>query len=540
MRIPNFIPTPVGPPAFPPLVTASQMQALDRRTIDEGKVPGSLLMERAGKGVVQVLEQQFGSLSGQPITIVCGKGNNGGDGLVIARLLKQQRAKIQILLLAHPQELTQDALSMYTRLRKVAPSSMIKIEPSETMIQASTQNASLLIDAMLGTGLSATVREPYHTAIHCMNVAQASTIAVDIPSGIHSDTGAVMGIAVKAQATVTFGCPKVGLYVGKGIPHAGLITTVDIGIPHNYVEELGSDLHLLTPKSIATLLPKRSLDSHKGTYGHIGLIAGSPGKTGSAALAARGALRTGAGLVTIATPRSGQSSLDAKLFEAMTLAMPETKAKTLSLAALKPLLTFAKDRDAIALGPGMSTHRETGKLIRQLLPRLEQSCVIDADGLNILAGHLSILSSCKSIPILTPHPGEMARLLGQASAKSINQDRLGIARKFAKAHKVILVLKGARTVVAHPNGQTAICATGNPGMASAGMGDVLTGVIVSFLAQGLSPWDAARAGVCVHGHSGDLAAEQVGQAGLIASDLIEYLPHALQNMVSECHERTPA
>ncbi|GJL66480.1 MAG: bifunctional NAD(P)H-hydrate repair enzyme Nnr [Nitrospirales bacterium] len=493
-------------------------------------------MERAGMGVVQVLEQQLGSPSGQPITIVCGKGNNGGDGLVIARLLKQKRAKIQVLLLAHPKELTQDALGMYTRLRKIAPSSIINVEPSAATIQASIQSAALLIDAMLGTGLSAPVREPYRTAITRMNEAQTPTLAVDIPSGIHSDTGEVMGIAIKAQTTVTFGCPKIGLYLGKGINHTGIIATVDIGIPEAYVKDLGSSLHLLNQESLAALLPGRAQDSHKGTCGHIGLIAGSPGKTGSAALAARAALRTGAGLVTIATPQSGQLSLDAKLFEAMTLAMPETKAQTLSRAALKPLTAFAKERDVIALGPGISTHTETGKLIRQLLPCLKQHCVIDADGLNILAGHLSILSSCKSFPIITPHPGEMARLLGQTSAKTVNQNRLGIALKFAKAHKVILVLKGARTIVAHPSGQAAICTTGNPGMASAGMGDALTGVIVSFLAQGLSPWDAARTGVCLHGLAGDLAAKRVGQAGLIASDLIEYLPRALQSIASGCDE----
>ena len=216
----------------------------------------------------------------------------------------------------------------------------------------------------------------------------------------------------------------------------------------------------------------------------------------------------------------------------MTLAMPETRVHTLSQAALKPLIDFTRERDAIALGPGIGTHAETGKLIRQLLPRLEQSCVIDADGLNILAGHLLILSSCKRIPILTPHPGEMARLMGKSSAGAINHDRLCIALRFAKTHKVIVVLKGARTIIAAPDGQAAICATGNPGMASAGMGDVLTGVISSFIAQGLMPWDAAQAGVCLHGLAGDMVAQKLGQAGLIASDVIEHLPYALQNVFS--------
>ena len=363
-----------------PLVTAAQMQALDRRTIDEANVSSLTLMERAGKGVVQVLEQQFGPPSGKPITVFCGKGNNGGDGLVIARLLKQKRAKVHVVLLANPKELTKDAQSMYRRLLKVAPSSIIDQKPSEEAIHTWTAKGQIFVDAMLGTGLSSTVRGLYRTAIDTINAVQGTALAVDLPSGIHSDTGAVLGTAIKAQATVTFGCPKIGLYLGEAIDHAGTISMVDIGIPREYVECLQSPFHLLTPETIAPLLPQRPFRSHKGTCGHVGLIAGSPGKTGSAALAARATLRTGAGLVTVATPLSAQSSLDAKLFEAMTLAMPETQAHTLSQAALKPLIDFAEERDAIALGPGISTHVETGKLIRKLLPRLQQPCVIDADG----------------------------------------------------------------------------------------------------------------------------------------------------------------
>ena len=270
----------------------------------------------------------------------------------------------------------------------------------------------------------------------------------------------------------------------------------------------------------------------KGTFGHVGLIAGSAGKTGAAALAARAVLRTGAGLVTVATPESAQSGLDAKLLEAMTVAMPETQARTLSGAALKRLVDFSKERDVIALGPGLGTHSETTKLFRQFIPGIKQPCVIDADGLNMLAENLSVLSSCPATPILTPHPGEMARLVGKTSAGLINRDRLGIARHFAKTHRVIMVLKGARTIIASPEGQAAICTTGNPGMASAGMGDALTGVVASLLAQGLTPWDAARTGVCLHGLAGDMAAEKVGQVGLIASDLIEYLPYAWQKIYS--------
>ncbi|MGB0911605.1 MAG: NAD(P)H-hydrate dehydratase [Nitrospirales bacterium] len=515
-----------------PLVTAAQMQILDQRTINEAKIPGLTLMERAGKGVVQTLKQQCGSPSGKFIVVFCGKGNNGGDGLVIARLLTQLRANVHIILLAKPKELTKDALSMYRRVRKISRPAIIHQEPSEKTIRTVTARGEILVDALLGTGLSTPVKGPYRTAINLMNASQVPIIAVDLPSGIHGDTGLTLGVAVKAQSTVTFGCPKIGLFLGNAIDHAGIITTVDIGIPQQYVEEIQSPVHLLTPESIAHLLPARNLSSHKGTYGHVGVIAGSPGKTGSATLTARATLRTGAGLVTVATPQSAQASMDAKLLEAMTHAMPETKSQTLGRAALIPLINFAKERDAIALGPGLGTHADTGIVIRQLLPRLQEPCVIDADGLNVLAGHLRVLSSCTRMPILTPHPGEMARLLNKASAEVINANRLGFALQLATRYKVIVVLKGARTLIAAPDGQTAICATGNPGMASAGMGDALTGVIVSLLAQGLSPWDAARAGVCLHGLAGDLAAETLGEASMIASDLIEHLPHAFQEILS--------
>ena len=515
-----------------PLVTAAQMQSLDQRTIDEAKVRGTILMERAGHGVVQVLEHIFGSPGNIPITILCGKGNNGGDGLVIARLLKQKRARVVVVLLDKPHTLTKDAQSMYRRLRKLAPS-LIKIQPSDEALRTSIQKASLIVDALLGTGLSSAVREPYYSAIEYMNDVSVPCLAVDLPSGINSDTGEIMAIATKAQVTVTFGCPKIGLYLGNAINYAGQITTVDIGIPRQYVQELDTSCFLLTPAAISPWLPIREKDSHKGTFGHAGMIAGSPGKTGSVVLVARAALRVGAGLVTVATPQSAQPGLDAKLFEPMTQAMPETSTHTLGLNALLPLLDFSKNLTAMAVGPGIGTDVETGEMIRTLLPQLSQPCVVDADALNILAKDLSVLSARKGATILTPHPGEMARLVGHSSAKVINQNRLGIARKFAKKHGVILVLKGARTIIANPDGDIAICDTGNPGMASAGMGDVLTGVIVSFLAQGLMPWEAACTGVCLHGLAGDLAAKMVGEAGLIATDLVEHLPHAIQSIVSQ-------
>ncbi len=514
------------------LVTAAQMQSLDRRTIEEAKVPGTTLMERAGRGVVEALEQAFGSPAGKRVTIFCGKGNNGGDGFVVARLLRRKRARVSVLLLADPKELRGDAQSMYRRLVRSAGASVVTAQPAKGRIRERADHADFLIDALLGTGLSSPVKGRYQEAIAAMNGSLAPTIAVDLPSGIHSDNGEILGTAVAASLTVTFGCPKIGLYVGGAINQAGRIVISDIGIPQEFVRALSLKVHLLTPQIIKPLLPQRPMASHKGTYGHAGIIAGSPGKTGAAALAGKSALRIGTGLVTVATPKTVNPTLEAQLLEAMTAPMPETDEGTLGISAYPFLSDFAKTRDAIAIGPGIGIHQETGELVRTILSNLNQPCVVDADALNLLAGHTSILSSNKFPYILTPHPGEMARLLGNLSSGSVNHDRLGIARRFAKTHHIIMVLKGARTIIASPDGQAAICPTGNPGMASGGMGDTLTGMIVGLLAQGLSPWDAARAGVYLHGLAGDMGAEKLGQAGLIASDLIECIPHALKQTLS--------
>lgn len=331
--------------------------------------------------------------------------------------------------------------------------------------------------------------------------------------------------------TVTFGLPKLGLYTGAGLDHAGRIEVVDIGIPPAFVETIASRVSLITMETVRRLLPDRRVSSHKGTYGHAGIIAGSVGKTGAAAMAARAALRVGAGLVTVATPASVNDTLEAKLLEAMTVPMPETTARTLARAGLEDILSFINARTAVAIGPGLTTHPETVELIHALLPRLERPSVLDADALNALAGWTSLLDACKIPPILTPHPGEMARLVGGASTRSINDDRIGAAVTFAQARRVMLVLKGARTVVAHPDGRAAICPTGNPGMATAGTGDVLTGMIVGLLAQGLDPWDAACAGTYLHGLAGDLAAARMGSAGMIASDVIEQIPFALTETI---------
>ena len=513
------------------IATASQMKSLDRRAIDEAHIPGSVLMERAGERVVAVLETIHSPLTGRSAVVLCGKGNNGGDGFVIARLLLRKRVKATVLLLAQPSALNGDAKLMYRRFTRTPGARTVRVNPSIDQIRHHLHRSDFVVDALLGTGLSSQVTGSYRAAILAMNECNRPVMAVDLPSGIHSDTGAAMGIAVVATWTVTFGLPKFGLYLGAGIDHAGEIQIADIGIPLDYVEDLKTEISLITSEDVRQLLPRRPRSAHKGTFGHAGLIAGSVGKTGAAAMAAQAALRVGAGLVTVATPTSVNDILEAKLLEVMTIPMPETKARTLARSALDRLLLFANARSAMALGPGLTTHPETIELIHALVPRIEKPAVLDADALNAMAGRVDLLRECKAPLILTPHPGEMARLEEHATSQMINADRVGIATRFARARRVFVVLKGARTVIANPDGQGAICPTGNPGMATAGTGDVLTGMIMGLLAQGLSPWDAARCGTYLHGLAGDLAATRLGTTGMIAGDLIDQIPHAITQTI---------
>lgn len=512
------------------LVTAAQMQSLDRRTITEAHVPSSVLMERAGEGVVTHLEQRYGPVRGKTIAIFCGKGNNGGDGLVVARLLHRRRALVHVFLLAPPADLSRDAAGMYRRFVRTAARTAVKPFHSADQVRALVASCDFVIDALLGTGISSAVTGHYRDAIDLINDVHRPVIAVDIPSGIHADSGAVLGRAVRASMTVTFGLPKLGLMVGPGIDHAGIVQIVDIGIPPAYIEAIDSRIVLLTRKAVIATLPPRQPSSHKGTFGHAGIIAGSVGKTGAAALAAKAALRVGAGLVTVATPSSINDVLEAKLLEAMTVPMPETKARTLARSSLDRVVTFMQARTAVAIGPGLSTHPETVELIQSLMKHLERPTVLDADALNALTGRTALLTECKTPPIITPHPGEMARLEVGATTQSVNADRIGTAQRFSRERGVFVVLKGARTVLARPDGLVAVCPTGNPGMATAGTGDVLTGMVVGLLAQGLSPWDASCTAAYVHGYAGDLASRQLGQAGMLASDLIAQIPYALQQL----------
>ena len=517
------------------IVTAAQMQSLDRRTITEAGIPGTTLMSAAGAEIAQYAERSYGPFKGKRVTILCGKGNNGGDGFVVGRLLRRQQADVTIFLVAGFKELSGDARVMYRRFIGSARSSSVIANPSDDRLRSRLQSTDLVVDAMLGTGLSSPVSGAYAAAIGTLNEISSDhgfpVVAVDLPTGIHADTGEALGTAVRATLTVTLGLPKVGLYVNQGIEHAGRIAVADIGIPPLYVEAIDSRLSLMTQADVRQVLPRRSPSAHKGTYGHAAIIAGSVGKTGAAAMVAKSALRVGTGLVTVATPASANRMLEAKLLEAMTVPMPETDAATLAFSGLDRLVALVHDRTAAAVGPGLTTHPDTVRLVQELVQRIDKPCVIDADALNALSARTDILSGSKVALILTPHPGEMARL-ERSTPHLVNANRIATAVRFAEAHRVTVVLKGARTVVARPDGFAAICPTGNPGMATAGTGDVLTGMIVGLLAQRLSPWDAACAATYLHGLAGDVTAGEMGEIGMTAGDVIERIPHAIRQTIA--------
>lgn len=511
------------------IVTAAQMQQVDHRAMVEEHIPGLVLMEQAGICVVAAMENLFGPLAGKQVTIVCGKGNNGGDGMVVARRITQHRAKPRVILMAKTTALSKDANTMYRRCLKTVGKASIRICPDPGQLQRLLQESDLLVDALLGTGLSSAVSGPLLAVIDAMNQSGKPITCVDVPSGLHADSGAMMGQAVRGSLTVTFGLPKLGLYLGAGIDYSGKIHIADIGFPPHLLETVHSHVFLVTPTLAQANLPPRPASGHKGTFGHVGLIAGSVGKTGAAALAAKAALRTGAGLVTVAIPASVNDVLESKLLEVMTTPMPETSARTLAPDAFNDLVEFSKARSAIGIGPGLSTHPKTVELIRTFLPHIDQPCIIDADALNALAGHTYLLSKMKMPKILTPHPGEMARLVGDTTGRLINTTRMEHARQFSCDHQSVLVLKGANTVIANPNGEVGICPTGNSGMATAGSGDVLTGIIASLLAQGVAAWESAVAGVYFHGLAGDLALQDLGSRGMLAGDILERIPDAINH-----------
>lgn len=510
-----------------PVFSAEEMRRLDRRAIDELGIPGATLMENAGRGAAAALRAWLptvGLRGTARVVIVCGKGGNGGDGFVMARHLKRSGARLAVWLAAPPSEIGGDARAKLAALEQ----SGVKPRPVHDVAAVPFADADVVVDALLGTGSRGAASGVTAQLIERMNAAGRPIVALDIPSGLPADGGPPPGPAIRATLTATFAGLKRGLVTGPGVDFAGRVVVVPIGVPPAEVRrDVGT--FVIDPGDVARLLPPRPRGAHKGTYGHLLIVAGSLGKTGAAALAARAAMRAGAGLVTVATPQSQQPVVAALVLEAMTDALPETPSHTVASKARDVIAELARTRDAVALGPGLGLDADTQTLVRDLVRDLPHPLVVDADGLTALAGRPDVLRGAPAARCLTPHPGEMARLLG-VGVGEVERDRIEAARGFATGHGAYVVLKGAGTVIAAPAGDVFVNSTGNPGMASGGTGDVLTGIVGALLGRGLPPLAALQAGVYLHGLAGDLAAERVGEEALIASDVIAALPDAFARL----------
>ncbi len=519
------------------VVTAKEMRELDRLTIQKYGVSSLLLMERAGKGVAEAVMKRFPRAAKQGVLIVAGKGNNGGDGLVVARHLKKKRVPCEVVLLAQKSELSHDAAENLRRYLKEKGRVLEATSPNGILLSERLRGKGLVVDAILGTGLKEEVRGLYAEAIAMINSSGVPVVAVDVPSGLDSDRGVALGEAIQAEMTVTFGHPKLGEVIHPGLSYTGELVVVDIGIDPKAVEEVRPQTELLKEEDIGWLVPRRALDTHKGTYGHLIVIAGSRGKTGAAIMACRAAMRAGTGLVTLAAPRSLNDIFASSMVEVMTEPLRETPDEEMELLNDESWRSLLDKKSALLFGPGIGLKNSVRSALRWLVRNLEIPWVIDADGLTVLTQELDRLRESKSAPVLTPHPGEMARLLGSDTAM-VNSDRVGTARAFARDHRCHVVLKGARTVIAMSDGRVFINPTGNPGMASGGMGDVLAGMLAGLLAQGLSVEDALKLGVFLHGFVADCIARARGEIGMIASDIIDGLPQGLKELSAISHQQS--
>ena len=521
------------------IVTSADMREIDRLTSERFGVPSLTLMENAGSCVAEFALSAYPSA--KTFGVICGKGNNGGDGFVVARKLHEAGREVRLLLLADPSELRGDAATNFANLPKTAA----KKVPSKAATSgappfvvfkgwAEMQSAppvfacDVLIDAVLGSGFRPPVSGLYAEAIAKINAASAPVIAVDMPSGADANLiGEQTGAVARANAIVTFTAPRPA-HIFSNLT-SGPTVIAPIGSPDEAIHS-SLNLNVITPHEIAPLIGPRPRDSNKGMYGHVLVVGGSLGKAGAAAMAGFSALRSGAGLVTVATPRSVLTTVAGFHPELMTEPMAETESGSISTQAMGAFQQAAEKKTVLAIGPGISRHPETSEFVRAVVSKSQTPIVLDADGLNAFEGNVAQLNGRNRTLVLTPHPGEMSRLTGLSIA-AIQRDRINVARTFAKEHQLILVLKGDRTIVANPDGEAWVNTTGNPGMSTGGTGDILTGIVAGMLAQNPQrEFLAVLAAVYLHGLAGDVARESVGEHSMVATDLIQSLPNAFRNV----------
>ena len=503
--------------------TVQQMHSLDRRAIERYGIPGYILMENAGEAAYYVILKEFG-VRGKKFVIFCGSGHNGGDGLVVARKLNSTGADVTVLCLSSPAKFDETVQFHYGMVEKAGISFVQLTDDNvEELSRRYIAGADAIVDAIFGTGISREVTGRYRKAIEAINESGKPVFSIDIPSGVHGDTGQVMGVAVRADCTVTYGLPKTGTMLFPGFELCGKLYVTHISFPpQNYEDpDIRTELTKLLP------LPERPMDSHKGAFGKVMFVAGSARYMGAPYFAAMSFLKAGGGLSYLATPRSAAPFIANKGSEIVFLPQKETESGSLALDNFEDLMELSRGMDMVVLGPGISLDEEAQELARRLVASLDKPLLIDGDGLTAIAGRPELVNSRTAPTVLTPHPGEMARLMG-IRVSDVQADRIGVLREATEMWNSYIVLKGSHSLIGHPDGTVYINLSGNAGMATAGSGDVLTGTIAAmFAADGFDFPDAVRMGVFIHGFAGDMAAVSIGEDGMVARDILEFLPEAI-------------
>jgi ADP-dependent NAD(P)H-hydrate dehydratase / NAD(P)H-hydrate epimerase len=522
------------------ILNATQMKNADRRTIEEIGVPSAVLMENAGRQVVAAMEAAFDDLASRHVAVLCGRGSNGGDGFVVARTLMQRGVACSVFLFAPVAEVRGDARINLDILGRLGTTVVEVVESQAWELHYSEiSRCDLIVDAILGTGLNSAVRGLLETVVADINATTIPVVAIDLPTGLSADTHELIGQSIDATLTVTMAAPKVPLVLPPAETRTGDLVIADIGIPQSVIEELeGPYLALLAREQVRELVQARPADAHKGDFGRVLVVAGSVGRAGAAHLAGLGALRSGAGLVTVATPRSCLTAVAAMAPEYMTEALEEAENGTVVLPALERVLSVPAD--VIAVGPGLGRTPGVSALVHGIVERSAVPLVLDADALNAYVEDPALLMERDAGDvIITPHPGEMARLLG-VSVGEVQADRVESARGFAVTHRVYVILKGHRTIIATPEGRVFVNLTGNPGMATGGTGDVLTGMVAAWFGQLLDAEAACKVAVYLHGLAGDLAEADEGEVAMTATDLVAHLGDAVLELTARHKIKPPA
>lgn len=511
------------------VVTSRQMREIDRKAIEENNLSGLALMENAGLRIFQSLKNIYTDLRSKKIIIFSGSGNNGGDGFVVARHLYNYGVKMKVFLLTPFNKIKGEAGKNLNIIDKMGVELIeLEVEKLEE-IKGTIQNSDLIIDAILGTGLHGRVTGLKAKIIDLINVAGKETVAIDIPSGLDADTGKIEGPCTKASHTITLALPKIGLLLFPGASYTGKVTVVDIGIPGYLLKNKKLKTNMATKEIIKSLLPFRTIYAHKGSFGKVLILAGSVGMTGAAYLASEATMRSGTGIVVLGIPRSLNPIMEVKLTEVMTLPLAETEKQSLGEDAKETILKLMKDFSVLGIGPGISRQLETQRLVRKIIEKSTIPLVVDADAIYALHEDTNILKKAEVPLIITPHPGEMAKLINK-DIDYILDNQLDITREIAQKYGIVVVLKGARTIIANKEGEVYINVGDNSGMATGGSGDLLTGIICSLIAQGTDNFSAAITGVYIHSLAGNLARDIKGERGMIAGDILSQVPQAFLNL----------